>query len=128
MKPNKNKIIIIIVAVLLIAVIIYFLFFKKPKVVDTTILNPNLNPNPNPKPTNTTPVENDNFPLMVGSKGNNVKYLQNALNKINPTYTIKADGSFGTQTKSFLLVTMGTSYYPVTTTLFTEILKKANNI
>lgn len=125
MKNNKNKIIIIIVAVLLIAVVLYFLFFKKPKAqnTDTSIITPPILP-----PINTTPTTNDNFPLIKGSKGSNVIYLQRALNKINPTYKIDDDGDFGNITYMFLLTTVGTSFYPVTADKFTQILSRANNI
>lgn len=120
MKNNKNKIIIIIVAVLLIAVVLYFLFFKKPKAqdTDTSIIKPPILP----------PIKNDNFPLIKGSKGSNVIYLQRALNKINPTYKIDDDGDFGNITYMFLLTTVGTSFYPVTADKFTQILSRANNI
>lgn len=121
---NKKKIIIIIVAVLLIGIVLYFVFFKKNKPVDASNLS-NSPLTPTPRPTST---ETDSFPLGVGSKGKNVVYLQNALNKINKTYSIPADGSFGTQTKSFIFLTVGTIYYPVTQSNFTEILTKANNI
>ena len=112
---------------IILGYIVYFLFFKKKKALDTEI-DTTITPGTNTTPIVTAPAANDSFPLQIGSKGSNVKYLQNALNKINPTYTIPADGAFGTQTKSFLLVTMGTAYYPVTSTLFSKILQKANQI
>ncbi|MDF2449404.1 MAG: hypothetical protein K0R26_1908 [Bacteroidota bacterium] len=76
------------------------------------------------------PVANDTLPLKVGSRGENVKTLQIALNKINEKAGNKilplvVDNSFGEKTKSMLLALMGTAYYPVTETGFTTIIQNS---
>jgi hypothetical protein len=56
-----------------------------------------------------TSTRNDNFPLKKGSKGNNVRRLQNALLKLNPSALPKygADGDFGNETEGWLQVQTG---------------------
>jgi hypothetical protein len=53
----------------------------------------------------------DAFPLKVGSKGENVKRLQIALNRINSANKITEDGSFGEQTRVKLMATVATTMY-----------------
>jgi hypothetical protein len=54
-------------------------------------------------------TRNDNFPLKKGSKGDNVRRLQNALLKLNPSALPKygADGDFGNETEGWLQVQTG---------------------
>lgn len=97
---------------------------------------------PNPGNGNTTPpAANDLYPLQKGSKGPNVKYLQQAVNRIikdsgkNLSLIVTEDGSFGDKTYNALVTGVGTttywatpklSTYPVTLTAFTQILQKSN--
>lgn len=72
----------------------------------------------------------DEFPLIKGSEGERVQYLQNAINKINHVYgkpAISVDGKFGQGTKDAVLL-LGTKYFPVTQTAWTEILNRANKL
>lgn len=54
---------------------------------------------------------NDNFPLKKGSYGNNVRRLQTALLKLNPSALPKygVDGDFGTETETALINQTGKS-------------------
>jgi hypothetical protein len=52
---------------------------------------------------------NDSFPLKKGSKGNNVRRLQTALKKINPSALPRygVDGDFGNETEAELMIQTG---------------------
>ena len=130
MQPKTKKILIIVVAVLLIATVLYFVF-RKPKVQTQ---DPLINPNPNPSnttPTNTTPPINDTFPLRVGSKGENVKRLQIALNKINPNNKLSYDSNFGNQTRIAIITSLATSLYSlgpeITEAQLNKLIQLGNN-
>jgi hypothetical protein len=53
-------------------------------------------------------TRNDDFPLKKGSRGNNVKRLQDALLKLNPNSLPKygVDGDFGNETEAALMMQM----------------------
>lgn len=75
-----------------------------------------------PKPT-------DSFPLNIGSKGDNVKYLQNALNTLGAS--LQVDEILGNQTYTAVVTFAGSKYWTpqgVTLNGFNEILTKANSI
>jgi len=114
---------LIIAAVVLIVLIVITYFIVKNKKVDAPVQEVKNPVNPG----STTPAQtgNDDFPLKVGSKGENVERLQTALKKLGANIIV--DGDFGQQTYSMILVTINTSAYPVTIEKFNEILKKANN-
>ena len=62
------------------------------------------------------PIVNDEFPLKVGSGGNKVKLLQQALNRINEKTGNKyaplvADGSFGEKTYTAIVTWVGTRFW-----------------
>lgn len=116
---------IIIVSLILVAAIVWYFFLRKPAEVKT--VTPTTTPGTGgSQPAQNTPVANDNFPLVKGSKGDNVKYLQAAINKIHPAANLAVDGDFGNSTYLALVTFVGTKYYPVTQPLFTEVLQKAN--
>jgi hypothetical protein len=78
---------------------------------------------------------NDNFPLQEGSKGDNVKRLQMAFNKIGVEVAdqngklvthLAEDGAFGYLTHQAALRYADT--YPVTQKSWTAVLKKANDM
>lgn len=70
----------------------------------------------------------DEFPIKEGSKGERVKYIQAAINRIaDPIYKVKEDGVFGHGTYKSLITGVGTKYYPVTLANYTELLKKSTS-
>lgn len=72
--------------------------------------------------TNTDTSAND-FPLQIGSRGDRVKALQAALNKIAPQFKLKLDGDFGKSTYDALITGFrATGSYPVTVKTYMEIL------
>lgn len=81
-------------------------------------------PNPQKIIEKTEPSQTDSFPLKNGSSGDNVSYLQRALNNLGAK--LKVDGSFGNNTYNAVLTKAGTKFYPVTADSFAQILKKAN--
>lgn len=122
---NKVKIILVVVFIFIVFGVIYFLRKRKQKFQEQNFeaLPPISN---TPTAASTTNLEaNDSFPLKKGSKGNNVVYLQNALNKFSSS-KITADGVFGEQTYNKILTTVNASSYPVTVEIFTKILQTAN--
>ena len=123
---TRNKIIVIILA-LLIAAAAFFLL-RKPKV-----FSPAETPAPaDPTSGNGIPRTSvtDSFPLQLGATGPNVRYLQNALNKIRPANKLVVDGVLGSNTRTALLLTVDTkrSAIPVTQTNFNSILAQANKV
>ncbi len=80
--------------------------------------------------TNATPAApagNDNFPLNLGSRGDNVKRLQMALNRIRANNNLEIDGVFGPVTKNALLLSVATSLsaLPMSENVFNTIIYKA---
>lgn len=125
---NRKKIIIIVVAIILISIILYYVFRKK-NTGEFTSIQPNLTPGtPTPVP---APVMSE-FPLKEGSRGENVKRMQYALNRISGKDPINVDGVFGSQTRTKILTTLATSQYSFGPTIsskqLTEIIKKSNSI
>jgi hypothetical protein len=139
MNPKNKKIVIILVIVALIIAAYYFFakdfisgLLNKQSAIEPAI-NGGFNIAPAP------PVVNDNFPLGIGSRGPNVKYLQQALNTINEKFpnnnkydALVTDGEFGQKTQTALLLLIGTSVFDqnqkITQTKFTQILQRANNL
>lgn len=145
---TKNKKIVIAIAVVLIIAIVVYLAWDSPLMEklrgvkkmddsvdtakkDTTVINP-ATPNLIPTPI----VANDDFPLKIGSRGSNVKYLQTALNKINEKgglpnkyEPLVVDGIFGDATRIAIVTLVGTRYWNsagLSQSNWTSILNKAN--
>jgi len=118
---KKTKIILVVVAILLVAVISYFIFRKKAS-ANTVATIPAAD-------TSNKPITNDNFPLNVGSQGENVKRLQMALNRIKPTDKLIEDGVFASKTRVKLLLTLPVtlSKLPMDEVQLNAIIKQANN-
>ena len=118
---KRKALIAIIVTLVVIFIALYLYKRRKSQPVKEVSANP---------PATTTPsgpVANDNFPLVKGSAGENVRYLQWAINRIAPGANLLEDGKFGDKTYSALLVNIGASYYPITQAKWTTILNRANN-
>jgi len=93
---------------------------------------------------NPAPVKDDSFPLHIGSAGDNVKRLQQALNTITGTFPyvesqyapLVADGELGQATYARILLVIGTAAWAgvagkgpgVSQTTFNQILTRANNL
>lgn len=119
---KRKTLIIIIVALVVVFVALYA--YRNKKIAQAPAPIPM---GPEPPPTTTPkPAANDNFPLVKGSVGDNVKYLQMAINKINPSANLTTDGNFGDKTYTQLLLTIGASYYPVTQPRWLVIVQRAN--
>jgi hypothetical protein len=117
---SLTKKIIISVTVLIILILVWVFFFKKPKATTEAVTPP---PTPN-----TPPPKTDNFPLIVGSKGDKVKQLQESLNivKALPYLDLTVDGDFGLKTH-MLLNNIYETAYPVTESHFNEIINEAKS-
>lgn len=139
MNPKNKKIVIILVIVALIIAAYYFFAkdFISGLLNKQTGIEPAINSGFNIAPA--PPVVNDNFPLGIGSRGANVKYLQQALNTINEKFpnnnrydALVADGEYGQKTQNALLLLIGTSVFDkdqkITQSKFTQILQRANNL
>lgn len=129
---NKKRIIIIIAAVIIIAAIVYFFFLRK-KSVEAPVTEVVTDPATGEATAQTWLAES--FPLNKGMKGENVKRLQMAINRIGgtlQTITTKVieDGKFGEGTKTKLLLTVPTSQstLPMSEATFNAIIAKANNV
>lgn len=105
---KRTKIIIIIVAVVLIITVAYLLFRKKPVTQQATQLPADAFAGANGF---TTPPATDAFPLERGDKGQNVRRLQVALNRIKPENKIAEDGIYGNSTYVKLVQSIATSLY-----------------
>lgn len=132
-KENKKTNVLLVggIALIVLAFIIYLVYnhFKDKPVTE---LPPVLPPPGGSGP----PKGNDNFPLTEGSVGSNVKFLQEAINRIvSPALKVTVDSNFGPKLYTALVTGVGTTtwwtskpapIYPVTQSVFTEILKKSN--
>ena len=111
---DKKKIIAIVLVVVIVA--IAFFYWKKKKALkpSTTEAEKTSNSGFNVGAIDT---RNDNFPLTEGnSKGERVKTLQLALNKLNDKQgglqnPLVPDGIFGPKTTAMLLSVAGIGYY-----------------
>jgi len=111
MKFSKTTIYILIGAVVLIGVLAWVYSSQKKK-------SPAV-------PASTGGSPGSSYPLMKGSTGDKVKYLQSALNGMNPGNQISEDGVFQDETYNALISSFGASYYPVSEEAYNDILQKA---
>lgn len=118
---KKTKILVIVLAFVVVALVFYFLF-RKPKAALPEITN---TPGTSPAP---VLVKTDTFPFDVGSRGDNVRRMQVALNRIKPQPKITEDGVFGPETRAKLLTSVSTqlSQLPISSAQLTEIIKLGN--
>jgi hypothetical protein len=150
---KRTKIIIICACVAIIAVALYF-YFRTPKVVTDPVTGEPKTPGSGTGttiPKNSSSVSgtgagnstgstgsggitapavtagNDEFPLKVGSSGDRVKLLQNALNRIKPTLSLPSDGTFNEATRTAVIAWVGTAYYPVSAVNYSNIMIKSMN-
>lgn len=151
---KRTKIIIICVSVAIIAVALYF-YFRTPKVVTDPVTGEVKTPGTGtvtstPKNSSasvsgsgagastgstgssgsTAPsvtAGNDTFPLKVGSSGERVKLLQNALKRIKPSLSLPSDGIFNEATRIAVVAWVGTTYYPVSALNYSNIMIKSSN-
>ncbi len=151
---KRTKIIIICACVAIIAVAVYF-YFRTPKVVTDPVTGETKTPGASTNTTtpknstssvsgtgagtstgstgsggNTAPAVtagNDEFPLKVGSSGERVKLLQNAIKRIKPTLSLPSDGIFNEATRIAVITWVGTAYYPVSALNYSNIMIKSMN-
>lgn len=137
--PKNKK---ILIGALLFLVIMYVILKLLRKPAATTTGNTGANISTGATSSfniqNPAPVADDSFPLHDGSKGPNVKYLQQALNTINEKFPnmgkytpLVVDGSYGPSTYQAILLLIGTSALSSTglsEQSFNAILKRANNL
>ena len=127
---TENKKMIGLGLIILILVVLIYINRDKPDV--TNLKDKIIKPKPAPAPTNTdttpktdkdfnvqeaAPVYNDSFPLKLHSKGDRVKTLQQALNRIREkglshSYTpLVVDGDLGEKTYTAIITWVGTKYW-----------------
>lgn len=119
---KQNKIIVIVLALVIVGLALYFLF-RKPKAALSAITEA-----PGATPAAAL-VKNDDSPFDFGSRGDNVRRLQMALNRIKAQPRITEDGVFGAETRAKLLTSVSTqlSQMPISSAQLTEIIKLGNN-
>lgn len=137
LTPKHKKFIGIGLAILAFIAVLVYLFRDKPVVKNIT---DKLKP-PAPKDGSTTdeafkikeaaPTYDDSYPLKVNSRGDRVKTLQQALNRLKPSplLPLVVDGVFGEKTKQAVISWAGTKYYGtngITENLFNEIIANSN--
>ena len=122
MKLQKKHIALIVVVIVAIAVFVYYKYFMFPEIPTETKEYEIKKINDAVTTNNTTALQP--FPLKIGSKGEQVKAVQSAINKIYPNAKLTVDGSFGQKTYEALITFVGTMYYPVTTNNYIALLKK----
>lgn len=142
---KRTKIIVIVAAVIIVAVCLYFYYRPVKPVEDQT--NTKADPSKTNTPTTTPKVtpnvvdptkntttnsltlasDNDEFPLKIGSRGNRVTLLKNALKRIKPSITLTADSIFDEATRLATITYVGTAYYPVTANNYSAIMIKSTN-
>lgn len=130
---SRRTIIIIVVVLVLLASAgaVYYFFFSdaaKTKKLKKDAKKKLETPAQQEQPKNTPAPAGDAFPLVKGSKGENVLYLQRALNRIIPVGYDKLteDGSLGDKTYTAVVRWIGTAFYPVSQANWTTILNKSN--
>jgi len=132
---NRKKIVIAVSIVLLIVIILVIRRNRKRK-EGSNELNKQLaaaeQSNTSNPLTSSSEANYNVFPLMFGSKGDNVLRLQRALNKISPENKITEDGDFGNGTRLKLITSLPTSMYSlgpkVTEVQLNAIIAKGNLI
>ena len=137
---SKQKKIILLVALVVVALIYFFWDStpaKKLRGVDEPVIDPS-NTDKTFKVQVAAPVANDSFPLTIGSRGDNVKRLQQALNVINSKFPLLnkydplvTDGVLGQDTYKMVLVVCGTAYWGqwgMTQEKWNQTLAKANGM
>lgn len=117
LKKYKYHLIILVV----IVIIAYFILKRNRNTGTIKQEKPNKLPGTTPS---SQPTVTDAFPLKIGSRGANVTKLQAALNRITPSNKIAEDGIFGNQTYGKLITSVNSSSYPVTQTIFNQIINK----
>jgi len=119
---KKTKILVIVLALVVVALVFYFLFRKQKPSLPVITEAPGATPP-------ATFVKTDTFPFDLGSRGDNVRRLQVALNRIKPQPKITEDGVFGSETRAKLLTSVSTqlSQLPMSSYQLTEIIKMGNN-
>lgn len=127
-KKNRTFVIMLIVIGALFLILLGFFIWKKIKdkrAIDEANKNLELE-NPAPKNNNSKPSEEEpediSWPLKIGSTGNRVKVVQQALNKYKGT-KLKEDGVFGQATYLEIISKVGTRFYPLTAENVPEFLK-----
>lgn len=136
-RISRRTIIIIVVILLLLAGggAVYYFFFsdkaKEKKILKQKAEDLKNKPASDQHADNSSSASgNDTFPLDKGSQGENVLYLQRALNKMVPVgyKKIPENSKFGDDTYKAVITWVGTKYYPVTQANWTAIMNKANNL
>lgn len=137
LTPKHKKHIGIGLAVLAFIALIIYLFKDKPAIKKIT----DKLKNPAPKDSVTTdeafkvkdapPSYDDSYPLKINSRGERVKTLQMALNRLKPAPLVPlvVDGVLGDKTKQAVSSWAGAKYYGangITESLFNELLAKSN--
>lgn len=118
---KRTKIIVLILALVTVALVLYFVF-RKPKSLPDVVTPP-------ADAAPAQPVANDSFPFDFGTRGDNVRRMQMALNRIKPSEKITEDGIFGTATRSKLLTSVSTqlSKLPMSRAQWLQIIQLGNN-
>jgi hypothetical protein len=129
MKKRTKIILIVSISLILLITAVWFFFFRPPKQGAND--NDNVNKGGESSsgsqtpPVPAAPAGNDEFPLQKGSSGERVKYVQMAVNKINPLAGLKEDGIFGKSTYEGLITFVETRFYPVTVKNYVDLLNLA---
>lgn len=126
-SSNKKLIILTVIIALLIATLITIKVIKKlkeKKALQEAEKMQLMQTNSPAAGTGTnTDIRQDDFPLKIGSRGDRVKALQAALNKIAPQFNLKLDGDFGSKTYDALITGFrATGTYPLDIKTYMEIL------
>lgn len=104
----NNKVLTGIILFIAIAVTLWLIFRNKNNTNSLPITTPSNNANTG---SNAPAPDSDAFPIKKGSRGDNVRRLQVALNFIDPSDSITEDGVWGTKTNNKVLTTLATTEY-----------------
>ena len=119
-------------AVILIAVILYFVFRKPKQAITTESLTGPMPGSSTSGVAGSTQPALPEFPLQKGSKGDNVRRLQQALNRLSPQSPITVDGAFGNETATKIITTLATTKYSYGPKVYeaqlNEIIAMANRV